>query len=246
MKSIIEKIEGIEGVETVELTKKGFKGTFEPEKPIAISPNNKEEWDFIIGTMRINNSYIEGAYLVPINQVWGDTRQSNYNIIPFTQYLTDYSSTEEWEKYLIGEAEKRYPIGTKYIDQCGDKQVASGNKTVALNHYEHGDCCGEPRHGWMYSSGKWAEIIPKEEEIVLVEGEIYFDETDEYIFRYNKTQKGYVYDYSTLSKGGTFFSDKGYFDSADNFNAVQSTYKQKKKLIKAEIKNNYYHELRTK
>jgi hypothetical protein len=109
-------------------------------------------------------------------------KRNGVMIIPFTQYLTDYDLTEEWEKYL--------------------------------------------------------------EEVELVEGCIYFDKDNgsENIFRFRKKSGSHLVYYSLKWEDDDEFK-KGDKHSYDISEIRLATKKQKKKLIRAEVKNGYFHEL---
>jgi len=186
MKKVIEKIEKIKGVEKV--TETGCNElTVQVEKQkIAVECTNKEQWEFIF--IKINmkipsdtafgedagNCFIYNCISISDSDGRASTQSknyfqrecNNYKIIPFSEYLSEYNLKDEWEKYLIGEAEKRYPVGTKFaqLEYCAKRTVKESWHYITK---DNNICCGKtPREEWdspelpsnpyIYLNGKWA------------------------------------------------------------------------------------------
>lgn len=253
-KQITEQIKKIKGVKTVEPHPESDRVvvTFEAEK-VAVHCANKEQLVFAY-EKNVSFPFVrkdtEGYVYIGGN--WDIKKDivvsCGYTIIPFTQYLSEYNLTGEWEKYLINEAERRgYSIGVKHRGQSGVNHVSFTIKKLRTNSI--GDLMGGSS-GCIYSfcNGKWAEIIPNE--IELVDGEIYRfkdgDNSRTIRFRRNGINN-HLLMYSQLHCDGDFWihEESDYFDSKDR-KLSPATKKQKQKLIRAEVKNGYFHELRSK
>ena len=246
-KKLIEQIKEMPGVKTVEPCDNRVVVTFEGEK-VAVDCMNQEQFDFVLfqeckykGEEYNNNTdhtYVGLSHFASFDSYF----------IPFTQYLSDYNLTDQWEKYLIGEAEKRYPVGTKYRG-CA---VGNGINTVKSSPYWESCCGGIISHrggGMLYYNGKWATIIPSEQkEIELVCGEIYVakdNQDDKWLFRFKSFGKDKrQLDYYSLIDFQAKFHTNDWMNIIGR-NPVPATTKQKQKLIRAEVKNKYYHELNT-
>ncbi len=254
MKKVIEKIEKIKGVEKV--TETGCNElTVQVEKQeIAVECTNKEQWEFIF--MKINmkipsdtafgedagNCFIYNCISISDSDGRASTQSKNYfqrecknyKVIPFSEYLSDYNLKDEWEKYLIGEAEKRYPVGTKYKAHVLGTYIIN-TPLIFKETRPYGYCVGEESaKGWLYYAGKWATII--EPELELVSGEIYtITDNGRYSFRFKSIGSDKYANY--LSSTNPFEIENLIYIKDRKLRLA--TNKQKAKLIKAELKNGY-------
>ena len=259
MKKVIEKIEKIKGVEKV--TKTGSNElTVQVEYKWVAKISNIEQWNF---TWLKTKGYIptDVSFLGHANSNGGvydviDIEDNstqcekyftnlNYTAIPFSEYLSEYNLKDEWKKYLIGEAEKRYPTGTRY-----ESVYSSLKYTVNSNHIYRWSQTGQNKHGidcsadqgWLYLDGKWATII--EPELELVSGEIYLSEEDNkrWIFRFksNREPDAIRVNYLSIILYDDIFNVDSFLCHKDSTRLCKpATNKQKAKLIKAELKNGY-------
>lgn len=256
MKKVIEKIEKIKGVEKV--TKTGSNElTVQVEYKWVAKISNIEQWNFTWlktkGYIPTDVSFLGHANsnggVYDVIDIEGKSTQCekyftkiNYTVIPFSEYLSEYNLKDEWEKYLIGEAEKRYPVGTKYKSCAG-----YGNKIVKEKFiYNHGNegfrYITDGWGGQVYRDGKWATII--EPELELVSGEIYLSEEDNkrWIFRFksNREPDAIRVNYLSIILYDDIFNVDSFLCHKDSTRLCKpATNKQKAKLIKAELKNGY-------
>lgn len=84
----------------------------------------------------------------------------------------------------------------------------------------------------IYHNGEWAEIV---KDIELVDGEIYV--RNNWIIRHGFTK---------LNTNNNHFQAEPFYYVNDKIDNKPATPKKKKKLIKAEVKNGYFHELNKK
>ena len=246
MKKVIEEIEKIKGVEKV--TETGCNElTVQVEKKLrAVKCTNKEQCKFVQSRITELDFYYNGICLNL--QGVGHAYESwyvnnNYDVIPFSQYLSDYNLTDEWEKYLIGEAEKRgFVKGIKHRGQQNLKHTSHNLTKLWIN--ETGDLLMGGASGCVYSipTGKWATII--EPELELISGEIYYIKyhDDKRIVRYDSMDgKHCINIHSQLISDGRFINMAEYGDSLALLKKIPkpATNKQKATLIKSELKNGY-------
>lgn len=238
---LIKQIKELPGVMSLTVLDNKDWGTifFESVKQ-AVECENVEQWDFIAKKTRLSTRFTDGLSLSAIDPEYSDTSwyksQSDWCVLPFSQYLTDYNLTDEWERFLIGEAEKRYPKGTKVISAIDDvfKFTCSGRFKYLSAIGTIAD--SKTMYAIRTDFGKWAEIIP--DEVELVEGEMYvFDEDRIGRFESENTNNTFAL-HSQLLSSGKLYANKG----AENLHSdrpIAATPNQIAKLIKAEIKNGY-------
>lgn len=248
MKELIEKIKKEKGVKTVEMIDGKAVVTFEPAK-WAVECKTKEQWDFIRDRVVLLIKWTKPSCIDIKNggvapKDW--FLKNNYNVISFSQYREDHNLKSEWHEYLIDEAKKRYPVGTKiknayHPDVNTNVRTVIGDYRVVNNEIDVSVKETGAKINLFYSR-TWAEIIPNEVE--LVKGGIY-DYLGDRTIRFKRKHKTRGMDtYSQLTRDGIFYKyseDVGYHD--DYKNLKPATDKQKRKLIKSEVKNGYFHEL---
>ena len=119
MKKVIEQIKELKGVKTVESMSDKVVVTFEPDKKLAIKVSTIEQVNFLAARTCDNRPHMfdinaRHLFVIDKDNWYQDYRDKLYNNISFTQYIKDYNLKSEWEEYLIDEAKKRYPVGTKF------------------------------------------------------------------------------------------------------------------------------------
>lgn len=239
MKKVIEKIEKIKGVEKVTETGSNELTVQVEKKNQAVECTNKEQWNFIARKTQLIKSFRNGLSIAIGSKEYTNTdwykRHSNWCVISFSEYLSEYNLKDEWEKYLIGEAEKR-GFENNWI-MCIEGET--GSKSMKLNNKFRYDPLNnrimcELNHSsyTVWKNGDWATII--EPELELVSGEIYYDKDGYYssIFRCKNKELYYsrlMIDYNKYCLSGSIVVSK----------LKPATNKQKAKLIKAELKHGY-------
>jgi hypothetical protein len=246
---LIKQIKELPGVKKIEPFDKRFIITFDPVKQ-AVECENVEQLNFTRAQkdhkapvkMTTKKAYVPTCKSDTYSFQKG-FYGSEYTIIPFTQYLTDYNLTDEWEAYLRKEIKKRYPIGTKV--KCLD----DGDKFIITDHNHHvyewitGDRVTRKCKNLgvrVYNNGKWAEIIP--DEVELVEGDIYTSKHGDltWIFRLKSVIDKTTASYHSISDHQKEFHIDCWLCHRDSTRTcTPATPNQESKLIRAEIKNGY-------
>lgn len=216
-----------------------------PAEKMGVHCDNIEQFNFIltiIGVQTVDSFSDRGIVMVKRNPMFGQGKK----VVKFAQYVTDCNLTEEWEKYLIGEAEKRYPVGTKFKHAnvkdlpsiCSDGRFSS--------HFtsDYPDAIKHDSEGLVYANGKWAEIIT--DEVELVDGKIYASQSVIFRFKSINNNDHCIDTYSQLVEEKYLNGLKSVGERTFIRNIKLATKKQKQKLIKAEVKNGYFHELQSK
>jgi hypothetical protein len=252
MEELIKKIKELKGVKTVEPMSDKVVVTFEPVRT-SIKVSNKEQLYFVWNKFHNWDCAVDGnlnrCVYTEIGGGW-DTEENAKNkstIIPFTQYIEDYNLRSEWEKYLIVEAKKQYKKGDKVMSLTHAMELIVGSgdgmksipEVVFCDGYKIYYGCDDGRYVVVYKDGKWAEIIPTKVE--MVKGEIYYDKEESDCIKNIFRHKCENYIYSRVFKESGDFELDCHVGLSDNIKPA--TDKQKRKLIKTEVKNGYFHEL---
>lgn len=234
MKKLIEQIKEMPGVKDVILaTDDRVVVTFEAEKVI-VEWKTDEHIKFIEQQRGFKTDGSRLKYIAINKESMVHHSSLADRIIPFTQYLKDYNLREEYLNYMVKEAVKRgLYCDVKY-------SFNDGSESTVVEPMELGsDYCLLSANGCniILSNGEWA--TPIKEELVLVDGEIYYSKEFKVIFR-SQTK-------SVLNTDGEKEYESDIWDTEEEYRneARPATKKQKQKLIRAEVKNKYYHELNT-
>jgi len=238
MKTIIEQIKKIGGVITVEPAGENM----------AVVVFEAGKSDILCDT------FDQQKFLKGIGAKGIMSRFFDQKIISFSDYISQNNLKSEWEKWLINQATRRgFKKGIThggYTDQC-QYEITGEIYLNSIGLSSQGDA------GLIYCTqdGKWATIIPEEKPTSLkpeelVDGEIYiFDDVHSHVFRYanrniqNNGDGRFISLYSHLYDDGSFRYgsiclgiDKGII--------LPATISEKQTLIRAEIANRYFYNLK--
>ena len=166
---------------------------FVPKKLIGVSIDNNEQWEFMRIKTGLYTKFRKDSFIIPSTCQFGGTNTSEYNVIPFTKYISDNDLKDEYQDYLFTTTVLKYPIGIVFIDLVAGNERVIDDYDLDGRHFEiglDGKCILNLGKASLYNThtGEWATII--EPKLELVKGEIYYHNNNDLvpsIFRCKKT-----------------------------------------------------------
>lgn len=249
---IIEEIKKIKGVESVTDSFNELTVKLEP-KEIAVHCTNREQLVFTyVKRIGIEFTSTESEGYIYLNNIkgWGtEIWKLNTTVITFEQYLKDYDCLEEWKAFLFKEAKNRgFKEGVYYSPlYCGSQKFMCHGSL----HYGYDGGINlyfEKGQGLIYKNGQWPDIVDAPSDVPkFVDGEIYAvsGESLNYCFRFKRERDLDSAFYYSLECPPGFKLNDWCIHTSKVMTVKEASDKQKKELIKAEVKNGFFYELQT-